>query len=183
METHKVPTAKEYMSSVDTILEPEMNVYEAIDRLIGSNTSGAPVVDPASGTVIGILTEKDCLRVLSISHLYNLTGGKVKDFMSEVKMCISPDMDLLTVASKFLATNFTILPVLDGDTLVGKMTRSDMLRGVQEIQLLRKKYMEHEKNLKKYTERPTGIEAMQNMAASYNREQIASVFAKEHDKR
>lgn len=182
METYKVPVAREYMTPVETVLDPEMSVYEAIDKLIASNTSGAPVLN-GQKQIVGILTEKDCLRVLSISHLYNVTGGRVGDFMSDIKMCISPDMDLLTVASKFLATNFTILPVIDGDELIGKVTRTDMLRGVQEIQLVRKKYMEHEKDLKKYTERPTGIEAMQNMAASYNREQIASVFAKEHDKR
>lgn len=182
METYTVPIAREYMTPVDTVLDPDMNVYEAIDKLIASNTSGAPVLN-ANGQIVGILTEKDCLRVLSISHLYNVTGGKVGDFMSEIKMCVSPDMDLLTVASKFLATNFTILPVIDGDKLVGKITRTDMLRGVQEIQLRRKKYLEREKNLQKYTERPTGIEAMQNMAASYNREQIATVFAKEHNRR
>jgi predicted transcriptional regulator len=170
------------MTPVKAVVDPEMSVYEAIDMLINNDISGAPVVD-RDGRVVGILTEKDCLRVLSMSHLYNLTGGKVVDFMSEVKMSLSPDTDLLTVASKFLATNFTILPVLDGETLVGRVTRRDMLRAVQQMQFVRRKAMEREKDLRKHTERPSGIEAMQNFVAASNREQIATVFAKEHDKR
>ncbi len=182
MENYKVPVARDYMTPVKTVLAPDMSVYEAIDMLIASELSGAPVVD-TSGHVIGILTEKDCLRVLSNSHLYNLTGGKVSDFMSEVKMRLSPEMDLLTVASKFLATNFTILPVLDGEKLIGRVTRRDMLRAVQGMQFLRKKTVELEKGLLKHTERPSDIESMQNFVAASSRGQIASVFAKEHDKR
>jgi CBS domain-containing protein len=181
MELSKVPVAREYMTPAEIVLHPDMSVYEAIDRLIAAGVSGAPVIN--GGGVVGILTEKDCLRVLSMSHLYNITGGKVSDFMSDLKMRVDPDMDLLTVASKFLATNFTVLPVVEGERLVGKITRSDMLRGIQEIQLMRKKELEREKGLQRYTERPSSIEGMQNLVANHNKEQIATVFAKEHNKR
>ena len=44
---------------------------------------------------------------------------------------MTPDMDLLTAARAFLEVNFSCLPVMDGDSLVGRVTRHETLKGIE----------------------------------------------------
>ena len=60
----KFPLVKEYMTSPVLTLKDTATIYEAIDFLIKKRISGAPVVD-AHNKLIGILSEKDCLRLMS----------------------------------------------------------------------------------------------------------------------
>jgi Mg/Co/Ni transporter MgtE len=50
--------------------------------------------------------------------------------MSETSKIVDADMDVFEVAAAFLDTNFPVLPVLDGGTLVGRVTRQDVLHRV-----------------------------------------------------
>ena len=70
----KVPTARDCMVATSQFtLTPDTDVYKAIKVLVAKHASGAPVVDE-NGMLLGILTEKDCLRVLSRSA-YDERGG------------------------------------------------------------------------------------------------------------
>lgn len=129
-----IPKVHESMSKHFVALRPDADVFAAIDQLVSKGVSGAPVVDE-DGRILGILTEKDCIRLLSTSAYSNVVSGTVREFMSEVKRSITPEMDLFSVAQLFLSTNFPALPVLgEEDELVGVMTRSDVLRGIQKLQ-------------------------------------------------
>lgn len=54
--------------------------------------------------------------------------GTVVSHMDIMARTISPDDDLLTLAQIFLDTPYRRLPVLDGDLLVGQVSRRDLLR-------------------------------------------------------
>jgi len=54
---------KDYMARRLTTLEPDTEILHAVHTLIRNNISAAPVVDKG-GALIGILTEKDCMRVV-----------------------------------------------------------------------------------------------------------------------
>lgn len=130
---HKLPTARECMTQWFATLRPEMDVFEAIDILESKRAAGAPVVDDR-GNLLGILTEKDCLRVLSNGAYSGLQGGMVAKYMSEPKAVLTCDMDLFTIADKFLSTNFAVLPVVENGRPVGRISRQDMLRAIQRMQ-------------------------------------------------
>ena len=56
------PTAADIMAREAT-LSPEADIYDAITKLLKSKLSGAPVVD-GNGGLIGMLSERDCLKVI-----------------------------------------------------------------------------------------------------------------------
>ena len=86
--TVKVPTVKECMADWWVTLRADMNIIEAADLLFSKHSAGAPVLD-ADGHLVGILTEKDCLRLLSnttymTSKFAALAGGTVADSIREL---------------------------------------------------------------------------------------------------
>jgi len=128
-----IPTARDVLSKYSVTLSPDMEILRAIDVLVSKRAAGAPVVDEGGG-LAGILTEKDCLRLLSSKTWGDVVGGKVRDFMSEPAVTITAAMDLFETAQAFLDTNFPVLPALDDDgKLVGRVTRQDVLRRIQVV--------------------------------------------------
>lgn len=122
----KIPLAREFMATSLVTLRPEMAICDAISILLKHRVSGASVVDE-SNRLLGILSEKDCLRVFANGAFYQLTGGIVADYMSKDVTTIGPDDDLFKIADIFLKNSFRRLPVLEGERLVGQISRRDVL--------------------------------------------------------
>jgi CBS domain-containing protein len=125
-----VPTAREVMVKKLVTLHPEMPVAEAIGLLLKHKISGAPVVDP-DGCLLGLLSEFDCLRSLTSSE-YNLDTHDdlvtVADLMTEPSHTITAEMDLFAIAHEFVTLRVRRLPVVDGDELLGQVSRRDVLK-------------------------------------------------------
>ncbi len=175
----KVPTARDCMSVWFVTLRPDMDVYEAIDILASKRASGAPVLD-ANGNLIGILTEKDCLRVMSHEAYGHLGGGTVADYMSELKGVLTADMDLFSVAREFLNTNFAVLPVLEEGKPVGRISRQDMLRGIQCLQRESALEKERYEDELKTMQSPMSINDLQRLVASQRPENLAALLSNRH---
>ncbi len=121
-----VPVVRDVMTKRLVTLSPDVDVFQAIDLLLKNKVSGAPVVD-ANGALVGVLSEKDCLRVFASDAFYHLTGGQVSDFMSREVKTVDPDDDVFKVADLFLKNSFRRLPVVDEGKLVGQVSRRDIL--------------------------------------------------------
>ena len=72
-------TAADIMTRSLVTLSPEDGIYQAIKILLKRKT---PVID-ASSLLVGILSEKDCLRVLVGAALDGFPDGRVRSFMTE----------------------------------------------------------------------------------------------------
>jgi CBS domain-containing protein len=57
-------------------------------------------------------------------------GGKVEDIMSRNPLTVAPDDPILEAASYMGLKNFRRMPVVDGGTLVGIVSISDINRGL-----------------------------------------------------
>ncbi len=123
-----VARVRDFMTCNLTTLEPEVDVFDAIDHILLQRISGAPVVD-ADGKYLGIFSEKTAMRVL-ISALYDqLPGTNVGSYMNvDRNRLISDEDSLLDVAHKFQQTPYRRLPVLYGERLAGQVSRRDVLR-------------------------------------------------------
>ena len=172
-------TARDVMSTWVFTLAPETDVYKAIDTLVAKHAPGAPVVDE-SNRLVGVLTEKDCLRVLTGSAYSNLSGGHVRDYMSPAGVTVTPNMDLFSVAQIFLSTNSPSLPVLEGGKLVGTISRQDMLLGIQSLQRAVQMDRVRENRQRKAMQDPRTISEMQRLVASQKREQLAAILSYRH---
>ena len=129
METK--PIVKNYMTTRLITLSKDMDVYFAIGLLLKNRISGAPVIDD-DNNLVGILSEKDCLRIFANGSFYDMPGGPVSKFMTDVVSTVKPNSDLFSVADVFLQHNFRRMPVVEGKKLVGQISRRDVLRAIQD---------------------------------------------------
>lgn len=112
-----------------------MPINEAIDVMLQRKISGAPVVD-YDGKVVGILSEKDCLRVLLDDGYYNCPqcDHTVADYMSTQVQTLYPGTDLMTATRAFINVPYKRFPVVDRQgKLVGQVSRKDILKAMQRL--------------------------------------------------
>lgn len=128
----KVPVVREFMVTSLVTLRPDLPIRQAIDILLKNRISGAPVVD-GEGNLIGMLSEKDCLRVFANAAFYNTDPGDVDDYMAREVTTIEPEADLFKAADIFLKHSFRRLPVMENGKLVGQISRRDVLTASRQM--------------------------------------------------
>jgi CBS domain-containing protein len=120
-------TVADIMATQLVTFSPDMNIHEAIRILLDKRISGAPVVD-SNGALVGMLSKKDCLKIVFSSQYHDDWGGPVRDFMSVPVETLDADMGLVSAAQRFLASHFRRFPVLRDGKLVGQVSRYDILK-------------------------------------------------------
>ena len=125
----KLTRVKDYMSRNVVTIAPDADLLEAVRLLVVHGLSALPVVDQ-SGSLVGIISERDCLRDAYQASYYAEKGGKVRDYMTpEVESVFSED-SIFDVAKKFQERPFKRFPVLLRNHLVGIISRRDLLRAL-----------------------------------------------------
>lgn len=125
---------KEYMTVATQLIKfrPDTDIFFAIDTLINRTISGAPVVND-KGDLVGILSEKDCLKVLIDMSMHELPGANVEQYMSKKAVTLNATTSIMDAVELFQKNVFRRFPVVDGAKLVGLLTRRDILRAVKDI--------------------------------------------------
>lgn len=115
------------MARSEATLSPELDIYTAMQRLLKGRLTGAPVVG-ADHRLIGMLTERDCLKVLVGGAMDGLPAGSVSDYMTIPAESVRPSTSLVDIVHVFLARSFRKLPVVDENgVVVGQVSRRDAL--------------------------------------------------------
>jgi CBS domain-containing protein len=110
-------------------LRPDTPIRRAAAQLAQTETAAAPVTDDG-GSLLGILTQKDCFRPALQASYYQEWKGSVGDFMSTDPVTLRLGTDLVTAAEAFVEHPYRSLPVLDGDRLAGMLRREDVFRAL-----------------------------------------------------
>jgi CBS domain-containing protein len=133
-------------------ISQDASVRDAIRLMLEHRVSGLPVVDD-TGKVTGILTEGDLLRrgetgtqrqrrpwlefLLGPGRLaddYVKTHGRrVAEVMTREIVSIAPDAPVGELVQLMERRHIKRLPVLDGDVLVGIVSRADLMSAVARI--------------------------------------------------
>ena len=150
---------KDVMNSDVVSCKPDDEISSAAQLLKEHNISGLPVV--AEGKVVGIVTEADVLKLLEVpehrglwlpspfevieipirelinwedtKHMLTDIGTKpVKEIMESEVYTISADSSIEDASSMMVKHKVNRLPVLDGEALIGIITRGDIIRGLAE---------------------------------------------------
>ena len=124
-------TLEDVMATELVIFYPDTLVGTAI-HTFRQKISGAPVVDQ-EGKLIGMLSEKDCLDTLFKSSYYNNPSGYVRDYMSIELVTVDLYDSLSDVAQKFIDLRFRRFPVLKNGSLVGQISRRDVLKAIDNL--------------------------------------------------
>lgn len=119
----------DYMTRDPLTVSPETEITQVVRLLIDHDRSGALVVD-RDGMLVGIITERDCIEVVSAADYYEEWGGPVSNFMSAPVEQISPDDNVVDVAVRMVSSRYRRFPVIDNGRLVGLMSRREVLRAL-----------------------------------------------------
>ena len=120
---------RDYMSRNVVKLRPEMEILRAVHELIDMRVSGAPVVDDGD-TVVGMLTERDCMKVVLNAAYHQEHGGLVKEFMATDIEVLDPELSIVDAAKNFYEKTYLRYPVVDEGRLIGVISRSDVMRAM-----------------------------------------------------
>ena len=129
--TQKKLLVKDYMTKRLTTLSPDTEIMQAVQTLIKKDISGAPVVDD-NDQLVGILTQKDCMKVVLNAAYHSEFAGIVADFMSTEISSLAPELSLVEAAQCFLEQRYHRYPVLEDGVLIGQISRRDILRALED---------------------------------------------------
>ncbi len=122
-------TVADYMTKHLVKLSQDMNVIDAIQKILDHKITGAPVFDD-HGKVVGMFTEKDGIKVV-LETAYNQSGaGKVSEFMTEQVVHVEAETSIVDLAEKFQGSSVRSFPVYKDQDLVGIISRTDVLRAL-----------------------------------------------------
>ena len=107
-------------------IEPHHTLYLALATLI-ENKIGALVAHDHTGTLLGIITERDLMR--EVYKDTDLRAVRVEDVMTRDLVTGNPDHNIEYVMAKMTEGRFRHMPVLDDEnTLVGIISIGDIVK-------------------------------------------------------
>ena len=123
-----------YMAKNVIAFDPDQPVVEAIDIMLDKKISGGPVLNE-KGELIGMLSEKDCLKIIVDRAYHNQPNQKstVKDYMSVNVATVDINKDVAEVANMFLSNNFRRYPVVENGKLKGQVSRRDIMKATRDL--------------------------------------------------
>ena len=134
----KLPIVDEVMDHVYLKFTPDTPLHEAVNTLGRKRLFGACVAD-SKDKILGILSEKKCLNLYKDALI---SGGAeaiskltVADIMHSEFQTVPRTMGIADVARVFLNNEFRRMPVVEGEKLVGQITRRDIIRAIQKLNL------------------------------------------------
>jgi CBS domain-containing protein len=130
--TPKSCLVKDYMARTLITFKPDTDVLDAVHTLVDKRIAGAPVVDD-EGSLVGMLSEFDCMKVVLGASYHGNAGGPVRDYMTTDTKTVDAKMNIVDLAQVFVDAGFRRFPVLEDNRLVGQISRRDVLRALQTI--------------------------------------------------
>ncbi|MGG3833713.1 betaine/proline/choline family ABC transporter ATP-binding protein [Geobacillus thermocatenulatus] len=120
-----VPTAEDLMSVDVATISPRRGLAEAFRLMKAKKVDSLIVVDKKQ-SFLGIVTLKQIEERYREEHLL------IADIADYDVTTLAKEADVTNVAALFQDPDVRIIPVLDGDRLIGGITRSSMMRALAE---------------------------------------------------
>lgn len=146
---------KEFMSSGVISCSEDKTVADAAKLMSEKGISTMPVVDGA-GKLVGIVTESDFVgkdaniphALASIKQLFgenyyfsdiekiyqNAKDKKLADVMSKKLVTVEPSTTLSELVNLMSSKKLKRIPIIEGDKLVGIVTRKDLLKAFNQLE-------------------------------------------------
>jgi CBS domain-containing protein len=127
---------RDLMRAEVVALRPDDSLEEAARLLQVHGVDALPVVGDA-GQVIGVLSNRELLRLLVPGYVQRVTAGgpaadpraaRVRDAMARSVLCVSEDQSLADAANLLATKDVERAPVVKDGVLRGFVTRADLVR-------------------------------------------------------
>jgi CBS domain-containing protein len=143
-------TVSEIMTSDPVTIGPEVPVTDAAKLMVERRVGALPVL--SEGRLVGIVTESDLIMQDAKVHfptyldllggyvfapgsqdkfehdLKKAVGANVEDVMTTELVTVTRETSVADVATLMVDKDVSCVPVLDGDELVGVVSKSDIVR-------------------------------------------------------
>jgi CBS domain-containing protein len=129
-----IATAQDIMT-VDTLTVRKRDpVLEVAKWMLAQGISTAPVIEVmAHGeALVGFVSEKDVMLCFASGQIHSRPEITIAQIMRPHPVCVRPAADLFALAAIFMQHGFRHLPVVEGITLRGVVSRRDVVRGLLE---------------------------------------------------
>jgi CBS domain-containing protein len=121
--------ARDIMTKTVVSVLPTATVTQTAGTMTNRGFTALPVVNEA-GELIGIVTEADVIRNRYPDNPAEPAGETAGDLMTSPVVGVNHDADVSIIARALLTTQRRCLPIVDGSTLVGVVTRGDIVRAL-----------------------------------------------------
>ncbi|MGK7929933.1 MAG: CBS domain-containing protein [Microcystaceae cyanobacterium] len=121
------PTARELMSSPVRTIRPQTTIEQAQRVLFRYGHSGLSVVN-RNDELVGVISRRD----IDLALHHGFSHVPVKGYMTQNPKIITPDTNLPEIESIMVTYDIGRLPVIEGDKLLGIVTRTDILRQIHQ---------------------------------------------------
>lgn len=121
----------DFMSTNGVVVGPHTRLEEAEGLFERHDFNMLPVVE--GRRLVGVLTKLDFLKAFSfgkdrvLPHYREILHQKVESVMARDPVTVPPDMPVTRVLEKMVATRYRSFPVVEGDSLVGIISREDVV--------------------------------------------------------
>jgi CBS domain-containing protein len=107
-------------------VKPDATVFDAVNMMETSRIGSLLVLD-AHGAIIGMLTERDCLRKVLLKER-NLRTVKVSEVMSTPVFTLPPDTPVEQCMMLMTEKRIRHLPVVENGKLLGLISIGDVVK-------------------------------------------------------
>ena len=141
--------ASDIMTTGVVSTSPECPLSEVLQVMLERHISGLPVVN-ASGKLVGVITEGDCLRRVETGteikrplwreiftgpeklaqEYIRAHGRKVSEVMTPDPITVTEDTDVSEIIHLMEKSRIKRLPVMRGDAVVGIVSRANVIRAL-----------------------------------------------------
>lgn len=107
-------------------------MVEAASLLHLNGASAAPVLN-RRGELVGMLSEFDCMKLVASSSFHQeqaAMAARVEDLMTREVQTVDRGTSLYSICHRFLESKVRRLPVMDGQRLLGIISRGDILGAI-----------------------------------------------------
>ena len=129
-------TIEKYMVPLSNMVtfKPDQPIQDVISIIVNKKIAGAPVLDDQNH-LVGIISEKDCLRLIVDQAYYNMPPEtrKVSDYMTPKVQSLSPQTTIVEAAIEFLNSPIRRFPIVDNGMLIGQVSRRHILKAAKDM--------------------------------------------------
>lgn len=128
LRKHILParSAAEIMTAPVITIEADRSLLEASEKMTRYNVNALPVL--AGGRYMGVVTRE----VVQKGIFHELQRTPVREFMSTDMATGHKEMSLFAIEETMIGKNQRLMPVLEGERIIGAITRTDLLMALHE---------------------------------------------------
>jgi len=111
-------------------ISKNQTIMEAL-KTMGPGLTKLPVTD--GGKLIGIVTIRDILKVVGSSNTQSPEHTHISGVMQRELNVLPPDAEIKDAVRTMLENDISSIPILEGENLIGLVTKTDILRTCTKI--------------------------------------------------